>query len=74
MCLLQDYDHGMELRMPCFIKLVIAKGFVLHLSTAAVLEYEEVLVRELVPSLFASRDILWFLGDLIAASVRHASR
>jgi putative PIN family toxin of toxin-antitoxin system len=49
------------------------KGFVLHLSTAAVLEYEEVLVRELVPSLFASRDILWFLDDLIAASVRHAS-
>ena len=40
------------------------KGFVLHLSTAAVLEYEEVLVRELVPSLFASRDILWFLDEV----------
>lgn len=47
--------------------------FVLHLSTAAVLEYEEVLVRELVPAYLASRDILWFLDDLIAASVCHAS-
>jgi predicted nucleic acid-binding protein len=41
-------------------------AFVLHLSTAAVLEYEEVLVRELVPAYLASRDILWFLDDLIA--------
>jgi len=49
------------------------KEFVLHLSTAAVLEYEEVLVRELVPAYLASRDILWFLDDLIAASVCHAS-
>jgi len=49
------------------------KSFVLHLSTAAVLEYEEVLVRELVPAYLASRDILWFLDDLIAASVCHAS-
>jgi putative PIN family toxin of toxin-antitoxin system len=48
-------------------------AFVLHLSTAAVLEYEEVLVRELVPAYLASRDILWFLDDLIAASVCHAS-
>ncbi|MFM8983419.1 MAG: putative toxin-antitoxin system toxin component, PIN family [Spartobacteria bacterium] len=49
------------------------KEFVLHLSTAAVLEYEEVLVRELVPAYLPSRDILWFLDDLIAASVCHAS-
>lgn len=48
-------------------------AFVLHLSTAAVLEYEEVLVRELVPAYLASRDILWLLDDLIAASVCHAS-
>ena len=48
-------------------------AFVLHLSTAAVLEYEEVLVRELVPAYLATRDILWFLDDLIAASVCHAS-
>jgi predicted nucleic acid-binding protein len=33
------------------------KGFVLHLSTAAVLEYEEVLVRELVPSLSLSESL-----------------
>lgn len=31
------------------------------------------LVRELVPAYLASRDILWFLDDLIAASVCHAS-
>ena len=49
------------------------KSFVLHISTAAVLEYEEALVRELVPAYLASRDILWFLDDLIAASVCHAS-
>ncbi len=35
-------------------------AFVLHLSTAAVLEYEEVLVRELVPAYLASRDIQGF--------------
>lgn len=48
-------------------------AFDLHLSTAAVLEYEEVLVRELVPAYLGNRDILWFLDDLIAASVCHAS-
>jgi hypothetical protein len=57
MCLLQDYDHRKELRMPCFTKLMMAKRLVLHLSTAADLEYEEALVRELVPSLFASQEI-----------------
>ena len=48
-------------------------ALVLNLSTAAVLEYEELLVREFVPSYLASRDILWFLDDLIAASVCRAS-
>jgi putative PIN family toxin of toxin-antitoxin system len=54
-------------------KIRAGNAFVLHLSTAAVLEYEEVLVRELVPAYLASRDILWFLDDIIAASVCHAS-
>jgi putative PIN family toxin of toxin-antitoxin system len=54
-------------------KIRYSNALVMHLSTAAVLEYEEVLIRELVPSYLPSRDILWFLDDIIAASVCHAS-
>ena len=44
----------------------------LHLSAAVVLEYEEVLLRELVPVFFSSEEIGAFLDDLILVSVRHA--
>jgi len=44
----------------------------LHLSAAVVLEYEEVLLRELVPGFFSSAEIGAFLDDLILVSVRHA--
>ena len=45
----------------------------LHVSTPVVLEYEEVLIRELVPSHFTADQISSFLDDLIARSIRHAS-
>jgi putative PIN family toxin of toxin-antitoxin system len=44
----------------------------LHLSAAVVLEYEEVLLRELVPDCFSPEEISAFLDDLILGSVRHA--
>lgn len=44
----------------------------LHLSAAVVLEYEEILLRELVPDFFSSEEIGAFLDDLILVSVRHA--
>jgi putative PIN family toxin of toxin-antitoxin system len=44
----------------------------LHLSAAVVLEYEEVLLRELVPECFSPEEISAFLDDLILGSVRHA--
>lgn len=44
----------------------------LHPSAAVVLEYEEVLLRELVPDFFSSKEIGAFLDDLILVSVRHA--
>jgi putative PIN family toxin of toxin-antitoxin system len=44
----------------------------LHLSAAVVLEYEEVLLRELVPDFFSPEEIGAFLDDLILVSVRHA--
>jgi hypothetical protein len=43
----------------------------LHLSAAVVLEYEEVLLRELVPDFFSPEEIGAFLDDLILVSVRH---
>ena len=45
----------------------------LHVSTPVVLEYEEVLIRELVPSHFTADQISSFLDDLIARSIRHSS-
>jgi len=47
-------------------------SFRLHLSTAVVLEYEEVLLREFVPVRFRADEIAKFLDDLVAASTRHA--
>jgi putative PIN family toxin of toxin-antitoxin system len=47
-------------------------AFRLHLSTAVVLEYEEVLLREFVPGRFCADAISKFLDDLVAASTRHA--
>ena len=44
----------------------------LHLSAAVVLEYEEVLLRELVPALASRQEITAFLDDLILVSVCHA--
>lgn len=44
----------------------------LHLSTPVVLEYEEVLLRELVPDLSSRQKIGAFLDDLISVSVCHA--
>jgi putative PIN family toxin of toxin-antitoxin system len=44
----------------------------LHLSAAVVLEYEEVLLRELVPGFFGPEEIGAFLDDLILVSIRHA--
>jgi putative PIN family toxin of toxin-antitoxin system len=44
----------------------------LHLSAAVVLEYEEVLLHELVPDCFGPEEIGAFLDDLILGSVRHA--
>jgi len=49
------------------------RGLTMHLSTAAVLEYEEVLVRELVPAFYSTEEIQSFLDDVVATSVRHAS-
>ena len=46
--------------------------FRLHLSTAVVLEYEEVLLREFVPAQFRADEIATFLDDLVAAATRHA--
>jgi len=37
-----------------------------------VLEYEEVLLRELVPAFYQADQIQLFLDDLVAASTRHA--
>jgi putative PIN family toxin of toxin-antitoxin system len=55
------------------LQMVRGGGFVrLHLSAAVVLEYEEVLLRELVPDFFSSEEIGAFLDDLILVSVRHA--
>ena len=47
-------------------------SFRLHLSTAVVLEYEEVLLRDFVPARFRAEEISKFLDDLVAASTRHA--
>jgi len=44
-----------------------------HLSTAVVLEYEEILMRELVPSPYSPGDISRFLDDFVARGIRHAS-
>lgn len=44
----------------------------LHLSTAVVLEYEEVLLREIVPDLASADEVAAFLDDLVAAAVCHA--
>ena len=49
------------------------RGLTMHLSTAAVLEYEEILVRELVPLFYSTEEIQIFLDDVVAVSVRHAS-
>jgi len=49
-----------------------ASSLKLHLSTAVVLEYEEVLLRELVPAFYSADPIQLFLDDLVAASTRHA--
>lgn len=47
-------------------------SFRLHLSTAVLLEYEEVLQRNFVPARYRADQIGDFLDDLVAASVRHA--
>lgn len=49
-----------------------ADGLMLHLSTAVVLEYEEVLLREVVPALGGTDEVAHFLDDLISVSVQHA--
>lgn len=58
----------------CLLQMMRSAGpsFRLHLSTAVVLEYEEVLLREFVPARFRSDEIATFLDDLVAASTRHA--
>jgi len=47
--------------------------FQYHLSAAIALEYEEILVRELVPTRFSREEIFAFLDDFICSAVRHAS-
>lgn len=58
----------------CLLQMMRAAdpSFRLHLSTAVVLEYEEVLLREFVPARFRAEEIAKFLDDLVAASTRHA--
>ena len=45
-------------------------SFRLHLSTAVVLEYEEVLLRDFVPARFRADEISKFLDDLVAGAPR----
>ncbi len=44
----------------------------LHLSASVVLEYEEVLLREIVPDLASAGELAAFLDDLVSVSVCHA--
>lgn len=44
-----------------------------HLSASVVLEYEEILTRELVSSTYSSDEISSFLDDFVANGIRHAS-
>lgn len=48
------------------------EGLVLHVSTPVVLEYEEVLLREIVPEYGSSEDVETFIDELVAISVRHS--
>ena len=44
----------------------------LHLSAAVVLEYEEILLREIVPELAGAEDVAAFLDELVAVAVCHS--
>ena len=47
-------------------------GLALHVSAPVVLEYEEVLLREIVPEYGSREDVETFLDELVAISVRHS--
>ena len=47
-------------------------GLRLHLSAPVVLEYEEVLLREVVPRLASLQEVGTLLDDLVAVSICHA--
>ena len=48
------------------------EGLVLHLSAPVVLEYEEVLLREIVPVYATRESVEAFVDELVAISVRHS--
>jgi len=48
------------------------EGLALHVSAPIVLEYEEVLLREIVPKYGIREDVETFLDELVAISVRHS--
>lgn len=48
------------------------EGLILHLSTPVVLEYEEVLLREIVPTYGTKESVDAFIDELVAISVRHS--
>jgi predicted nucleic acid-binding protein len=43
-----------------------------HVSAPVVLEYKEVLLRETVPQLYRQEEIIEFLDDFVARSIRHS--
>ena len=48
------------------------EGLTLHLSTPVVLEYEEVLLREIVPAYGTKESVEAFIDEIVAISVRHS--
>lgn len=48
------------------------EGLILHLSAPVVLEYEEVLLREIVPAYATRESVEAFVDELVAISVRHS--
>lgn len=53
-------------------KIRSGSGLTLHLSAAVVLEYEEILQREIVPGLADAEAVSAFLDDLVAIAVCHS--